>query len=173
MGAWKKASFVKLVIAIIFLPIACNIYLREVNNFLYQFVPPADGNHEPHHNPQQQQQRASETVVKPIREKKPDSSISDAEPGPGPLTSVGIWIDLPNAFPWRHCLQEYNNLLTPLGCALGIWLVGNIGRWQGSLLRPLVACYLAAAYYIYTYTSTQDRGHHVRDGITDWGQYPK
>ena len=33
-----------------------------------------------------------------------------------PLTSVGIWIDLPNAFPWRLCLQEYNNLLTLLNC---------------------------------------------------------
>ena len=33
-----------------------------------------------------------------------------------PLTNVGIWIDLPNAFPWRHCLQEYNNLLIPLSC---------------------------------------------------------
>ena len=44
---------------------------------------------------------------------------------------------------------------------------------SGSNSGPLVACYLAAAYYIYTYTSTQDRGHHVRDGITDWGQYPK
>ena len=33
-----------------------------------------------------------------------------------PLTSVGIWTDLPNAFPWRHCLQEYNNLLIPLSC---------------------------------------------------------
>ena len=40
-------------------------------------------------------------------------------------------------------------LLTPLGCALGIWLVGNIGRWQGSLLRPLVACYLTLPAYLY------------------------
>ena len=33
-----------------------------------------------------------------------------------PLTSVGIWVDLPNAFPWRFCLQEYNGLLAPLNC---------------------------------------------------------
>ena len=33
-----------------------------------------------------------------------------------PLTSLGIWVDLPNAFPWRFCLQEYNGLLAPLNC---------------------------------------------------------
>ena len=33
-----------------------------------------------------------------------------------PLTKVGIWIDLPNAFPWRFCLQEYNGLIAPLNC---------------------------------------------------------
>ena len=40
-------------------------------------------------------------------------------------------------------------LLTPLGCALGIWLVGNIGRWQGSLTRPLLGCYLTLPAYLY------------------------
>ena len=52
-------------------------------------------------------------------------------------------------------------------------IVGQDEAGSSSNSGPLVACYLAAAYYIYTYTSTQDRGHHVRDGITDWGQYPK
>ena len=33
-----------------------------------------------------------------------------------PLSSVGIWLDLPNAFPWRLCLQEYNGLIAPLHC---------------------------------------------------------
>ena len=33
-----------------------------------------------------------------------------------PLTKVGIWIDLPNAFPWRFCLQEYNGVIAPLNC---------------------------------------------------------
>ena len=27
-----------------------------------------------------------------------------------------LWIDLPNMFPWRHCVQEYNNILTVLSC---------------------------------------------------------
>ena len=27
-----------------------------------------------------------------------------------------LWIDLPNIFPWRRCVQEYNNLLTVLDC---------------------------------------------------------
>ena len=29
---------------------------------------------------------------------------------------VTIWIDLPNAFPWRYCVQEYNNLFAILNC---------------------------------------------------------
>ena len=27
-----------------------------------------------------------------------------------------LWIDLPNMFPWRNCIQEYNNILTVLSC---------------------------------------------------------
>ena len=29
---------------------------------------------------------------------------------------VHLWIDIPNDFPWRNCLQEYNRALTPLHC---------------------------------------------------------
>ena len=29
---------------------------------------------------------------------------------------VSIWIDLPNAFPWRYCIQQYNNLFATLNC---------------------------------------------------------
>jgi len=29
---------------------------------------------------------------------------------------VGIWIDLPNAFPWRYCIQQYNNVIATLTC---------------------------------------------------------
>ena len=29
---------------------------------------------------------------------------------------VTIWIDLPNAFPWRYCVQEYNSLFAVLNC---------------------------------------------------------
>jgi len=40
-------------------------------------------------------------------------------------------------------------LLTPLGCALGVWLVGNIGRWRGSMVRPLIGCYATLPAYLY------------------------
>jgi len=46
-------------------------------------------------------------------------------------------------------LSIIGTLLTPLGCALGIWLVGNIGRWEGSLKRPLLGCYLTLPAYLY------------------------
>ena len=46
-------------------------------------------------------------------------------------------------------LSLLGSLLTPLGCALGVWLVGNIGRWQGGLARPLLACYLTLPVYLY------------------------
>ena len=40
---------------------------------------------------------------------------------------------------------------------------------------PVVVMYVALLYYVYTCCSSScyGRGHHVRDGITDWGQYPK
>ena len=31
-------------------------------------------------------------------------------------TPVRLWIDIPNAFPWRNCLQEYNRVILPLHC---------------------------------------------------------
>ena len=46
-------------------------------------------------------------------------------------------------------LKLLGTLLTPLGCALGIWLVGNIGRWQGGLGRPLLGCYLTLPAYLW------------------------
>ena len=33
-----------------------------------------------------------------------------------PLTDISIWTDLPNAFPWRFCLEEYSGLIAPLTC---------------------------------------------------------
>jgi len=46
-------------------------------------------------------------------------------------------------------LSLIGTLLTPFGCALGIWVVGNIGRWEGSLKRPLIGCYLTLPAYLY------------------------
>ncbi|KAK9499812.1 hypothetical protein O3M35_002782 [Rhynocoris fuscipes] len=40
-------------------------------------------------------------------------------------------------------------LLVPLGCAIGVWCVGNIGHEEGSFIWPLLAAY--AAYPIYKY----------------------
>ena len=34
--------------------------------------------------------------------------------------NVSIWIDLPNAFPWRHCIQHYNGYFATLGCSNSI-----------------------------------------------------
>jgi len=42
--------------------------------------------------------------------------FTDEIPLTNSTTPVWFWIDIPNAFPWRHCLQEYNNILTPLHC---------------------------------------------------------
>ena len=33
-----------------------------------------------------------------------------------PLTDISIWTDLPNAFPWRFCLEEYSGVIAPLTC---------------------------------------------------------
>ena len=46
-------------------------------------------------------------------------------------------------------LSLVGTLLTPLGCAVGIWLVGNIGRWKGNISRPLIGCYLTLPAYLY------------------------
>jgi len=46
-------------------------------------------------------------------------------------------------------LSLVGKILTPFGCALGIWVVGNIGRWKGSLSRPLLGCYLTLPAYLY------------------------
>merc|ERR1719312_1095775 len=34
-------------------------------------------------------------------------------------SGISLWMDLPNAFPWRHCLQEYNNVISILNCEQG------------------------------------------------------
>ena len=31
-------------------------------------------------------------------------------------SAVTLWMDVPNAFPWRHCLQGYNNIISVLSC---------------------------------------------------------
>ena len=62
-------------------------------------------------------------------------------------------------------LSLVGTILTPLGCALGIWLVGNIGRWEGSFRRPLLGCYLTLPAYLYgmnvvSWTTILGKKHH-------------
>ncbi|XP_053624867.1 dnaJ homolog subfamily C member 22 [Plodia interpunctella] len=49
---------------------------------------------------------------------------------------------------------RYLNYLIPLVAALGVWVVGNIGREQGSLKWPLLAAYVTypVRYYVYDET---------------------
>ena len=30
--------------------------------------------------------------------------------------SVRMWVDIPNSFPWRYCLREYNGVTTLVAC---------------------------------------------------------
>ena len=46
-------------------------------------------------------------------------------------------------------LSLLGKLLAPLGCTLGVWVVGNIGGWKGSLRRPVLGCYLTLPAYLY------------------------
>jgi len=43
---------------------------------------------------------------------------------------VHFWIDIPNEFPWRSCIQEYNRVLTLLSC-------DQASEAQRFLLEPL------------------------------------
>lgn len=45
------------------------------------------------------------------------------------------------------------DILAPAATALGIWLVGNIGREKGSIRWPLLGCYLTTPFHIMGYTS--------------------
>jgi len=46
-------------------------------------------------------------------------------------------------------LRLLKPLLNPLGAAIGVWLVGNIGRWEGSIKGPLLGCYLTTPLYYF------------------------
>ena len=44
------------------------------------------------------------------------STTTTAKPWILPSSQVRLWMDIPNAFPWRHCIEEYNNIVTLLSC---------------------------------------------------------
>ena len=47
--------------------------------------------------------------VEVVTEPEPELWLTNSTP-------VTIWMDLPNAFPWRNCLQEYNGVIVPTDC---------------------------------------------------------
>ena len=46
-----------------------------------------------------------------------------------------------------------SDLLAPAASALGVTLVGNIGKERGSIWWPLLGCYLMTPFHLYGYTS--------------------
>lgn len=69
----------------------------------------------------------------------------------GMITVGYLWGSVIHSAVPRDEFAGYNwqflYLLVPLGCALGVWCVGNIGHEEGSLLWPLLAAY--ATYPLY------------------------
>eukprot|EP00095_Tigriopus_kingsejongensis_P006429 maker-scaffold469_size162558-snap-gene-0.28 protein:Tk06429 transcript:maker-scaffold469_size162558-snap-gene-0.28-mRNA-1 annotation:"uncharacterized protein LOC101741444" len=59
----------------------------------------------------------------------------------GNVFSVVLHMGMPNKEDFGRDLDFIPFILGPAATALGIWVVGNIGRQQGSLLPPTVACY--------------------------------
>ncbi|TRY61895.1 hypothetical protein TCAL_01486 [Tigriopus californicus] len=59
----------------------------------------------------------------------------------GNILSVVLHLGIPNKEDFGLDLEFLPMILAPAATALGIWVVGNIGRQQGSLLPPILACY--------------------------------
>ena len=51
-------------------------------------------------------------------EQSSENSTNSTTPQPwiSSTKQVRLWMDIPNAFPWRHCIEEYNNVVTLLRC---------------------------------------------------------
>lgn len=56
---------------------------------------------------------------------------------------------IPNKEDIGYDLYFLKPILNPLGAAIGVWLVGNIGRWEGNLKGPLLGCYLTTPLYYF------------------------
>jgi len=56
---------------------------------------------------------------------------------------------LPNKEDIGYDLFWLRPILNPLGAAIGVWVVGNIGRWEGSIKGPLLGCYLTVPLYYF------------------------
>ena len=45
-------------------------------------------------------------------------------------TQVRLWMEIPNAFPWRYCIQEYNGVLTLLDCNQVQYTANGIDKYN-------------------------------------------
>lgn len=68
----------------------------------------------------------------------------------GNLFALLIGYAIPRELLSDIAIKAIEIVLVPFGSALGVWLVGNVGRHQGSLLKPLLAAYLTTipAFYL-------------------------
>ena len=62
----------------------------------------------------------------------------------GNMFAVAVSLAVPNNKDAGMDLNLLPKLLAPFATAVGIWLVGNIGREKGAIWPPIVACYLAS-----------------------------
>ena len=63
-----------------------------------------------------EKEQVPEQVPEPLQKKEEDLNEERRLFTGEEEFQVTIWIDLPNAFPWRYCVQEYNNLFATLNC---------------------------------------------------------
>ena len=68
----------------------------------------------------------------------------------GNIFSVVLFLGTPNAQDFYDLdLHFLPKILSPAATALGIWVVGNVGRERGSLLWPMLACYASVPLHFY------------------------
>ena len=83
---------------------AIKSFIKDIDSFRLSAVggdPPPKGE-----NGLNSDSNNNKTVIKEVLESETKKSISWISSAP-----IIIWIDLPNAFPWRHCLHEQNGVL--------------------------------------------------------------
>lgn len=66
----------------------------------------------------------------------------------GNVFGILVMLALPGEDEIGVNLYFYSQLIAPLGTAIGIWLVGTIGRESGSIKPPLIACYSMLPFFI-------------------------
>ena len=61
-------------------------------------------------------EEAAQGSVKNESENATTTTTTTPRPWIPSSTQVRLWMDIPSAFPWRHCIEEYNNIVTLLRC---------------------------------------------------------